>query len=306
MIVVSLQTVHGRDSRVWEADKQIAKTYLEEGKVWRIYYYRHSYPHCHRCGTKLIYRAHPSWFFNIEEQRELMLENNSGINWFPAHIKHRRFANTIESAPDWNISRDRFWATAMPVWKGKDKNGNEKIKVIGSYKELEELSGVTLEDYHRPWVDDIKFEIDGIKYSRIDKVLDCWFESGSMPFAMFHYPFENTDKFEDNFPGDFIAEYIAQVRAWFYYLHAISVGLFNSRSFNNVIVTGTISGNDGRKMSKSFGNYTDPNELMDQYSADALRFLFLSSPLLNGEDFILQDKDVSDVYRKLIDDLEYV
>ncbi len=288
-----------KGQQIWEADKQIAKTYLEEGKVWRIHYYRHSYPHCYRCGTKLIYRAHPSWFFNIEEQRELMLENNSGINWFPANIKHGRFANIIESAPDWNISRDRFWATAMPVWKGKDKDGNEKIKVIGSYKELEELSGVTLDDYHRPWVDDIKFEIDGIKYSRIDKVLDCWFESGSMPFAMFHYPFENTDRFEDNFPGDFIAEYIPQVRAWFYYLHAISVGLFNSRSFNNVIVTGTISGNDGRKMSKSFGNYTDPNELIDQYSADALRFLFLSSPLLNGEDFILQDKDVSDVYRKL-------
>ncbi len=288
-----------KGQQVWEADKQIAKTYLEEGKVLRIFYYWHSYPHCHRCGTKLIYRAHPSWFFNIEEQRELMLENNAGINWFPAHIKHRRFVNTIESAPDWNISRDRFWATAMPVWKGKDKDGNEKIKIIGSYKELEELSGVTLEDYHRPWVDDIKFEIDGIRYSRIDKVLDCWFESGSMPFAMLHYPFENTDKFEDNFPGDFIAEYVGQVRAWFYYLHAISVGLFNSRSFNNVIVTGTISGNDGRKMSKSYGNFTDPNELMDQYSADALRFLFLSSPLLNGEDFSLQDKDVSDVYRKL-------
>lgn len=285
--------------QVWEVDKQIAKTYLEEGKVWRIYYYRHSYPHCHRCGTKLIYRAHPSWFMDIQGQKDLMLENNSEINWFPEHIKNKRFANTIETAPDWNISRDRFWATAIPVWKGVDKNGDEKIKVIGSYQELEDLSGVRLEDYHRPWVDKVEFEIDGVIYRRVDKVLDCWLESGSMPFAMHHYPFENQDKFEENFPGDFISEYVGQVRAWFYYMHSVSVGLFDSRSFNNVIVTGTISGNDGRKMSKSFGNYTDPNILMNEYSADALRYLFLSSPLLNGEDFILQDKEVSDVHRKL-------
>ena len=228
-----------------------------------------------------------------------MLENNANINWFPAHIKNRRFANTIESAPDWNISRDRFWATAMPIWKAKDKDGHEKTIVVGSYQELEDLSGVRLEDYHRPWVDAIEFEVDGLKYKRIDKVLDCWFESGSMPFAMYHYPFENREKFEENFPGDFVSEYVSQVRAWFYYMHVIAVSLFNSRSFNNVIVTGTIAGNDGRKMSKSFGNYTDPNILMDEYSADALRFLFLSSPLLNGEDFSLQDRDVSDTYRKL-------
>jgi isoleucyl-tRNA synthetase len=288
-----------KGQQVWDVDKDIAKTFLEEGKVWRIHYYRHSYPHCHRCGTKLIYRAHPSWFLNIDDQRQAMLDNNSDINWFPEHIKNRRFTNTIESAPDWNISRDRFWATAMPVWKGKDKDGNEKVIVVGSYQELEDLSSIRLEDYHRPWIDAIEFEIDGIKYKHIGKVLDCWFESGSMPFAMYHYPFENVDKFESNFPGDFVAEYIGQVRAWFYYLHSVSVALFDNRAFNNVIVTGTISGNDGRKMSKSYGNYTDPNELMDQYSADSLRFLFLSSPLLNGEDFSLQDKDVSDVYRKL-------
>jgi isoleucyl-tRNA synthetase len=285
--------------QVWEVDKEIAKTYLENGKVWKIDYYRHSYPHCHRCGTKLIYRAHPSWFMNIDGQREEMLEKNGYVNWFPKHIKHGRFEKTIETAPDWNLSRDRFWATAMPVWKGIDGQGNELIKVVGSYEELTELSGVSLEDYHRPWVDDVTFTMDGVEFLRIDKVLDCWFESGSMPFAMHHYPFENVEKFERNFPGDFIAEYIGQVRAWFYYMHTISVGLFTDRAFNNVVVTGTLAGNDGRKMSKSFGNYTDPNKLMDIYGADPLRYLLLSSPLLNGEDFALQDKDVADVSRKL-------
>lgn len=285
--------------QVWDADKDMAKTFLAEGKVWRIHYYRHSYPHCHRCGTKLIYRAHPSWFMDIKGQQETMLEQNGNVNWFPNHIKNGRFAKTIQSAPDWNLSRDRFWATAMPVWKGVDKSGKEHIKVVGSYAELKELSGVELEDYHRPWIDDVTFTINGVKYKRIDKVLDCWFESGSVPFARFHYPFENVEKFEENFPGDFISEYVGQVRAWFYYLHAVSVGLFDKNSFNNVIVSGTLAGNDGRKMSKSYGNYTDPNELMDKYSADALRFLLLSSPVLNAEDFALQDKDVADVSRKL-------
>jgi isoleucyl-tRNA synthetase len=187
----------------------------------------------------------------------------------------------------------------MPVWKGIDKDGKELIKVVGSYAELQELSGVELEDYHRPWVDDVTFDIDGVTYTRIDKVLDCWFESGSMPFAQFHYPFENVEKFEQNFPGDFIVEYVGQVRAWFYYVHAINVGLFGHNAYKNVIVTGNVAGDDGRKMSKSLGNFTDPNLLMNQYSADSLRFLLLQSPLLSGEDFALQDKEVGDIARKL-------
>ena len=284
---------------VWEANKPIAKKLHQDGIVWKIDYYRHSYPHCHRCGTRLMYRAHPSWFMDIDGQREKMLEKNEPIEWFPSHVKNGRFAKTVEQAPDWNISRDRFWATAMPVWKGIDENGEELTRVVGSYDELEELSGVRLEDYHRPWVDDITFDIDGVTYKRIDKVMDSWFEAGSMPFAQFHYPFENKEKFEANFPGDFIVEYIGQVRAWFYYMHAMSVALFGENSFKNVIVTGNVAGNDGRKMSKSYGNYTDPNELMDKFSADSLRFLLLSSPLLNGEDFALQDKEVGDVARKL-------
>lgn len=288
-----------KGQNVWEANKPIAKALHERGVVWKVEYITHSYPHCHRCHTKLMYRAHPSWFLNIANQKELMLEQNAGINWFPEHIKNGRFAKTIQSAPDWNMSRDRFWATAMPVWKATDDEGNEHVKVVGSYEELKELSGVELDDYHRPWIDDVMFEIDGLKYKRIEKVLDCWFESGSMPFAQYHYPFENVEKFEENFPGDYIVEYVGQVRAWFYYMHAVSVALFGKNSFKNVVVTGNIAGNDGRKMSKSFGNYTDPNELMDRHSADALRFLLFSSPLLGGEDFALQDKDVADVARKL-------
>ena len=280
---------------VWEFNKPLAKILKERNIVWKIDYIRHEYPHNPRTGQRLMYRAHPSWFFDIQGQKELMIEQNESINWFPAHLKHGRFEKNIEAAPDWNLSRDRFWATAMPVWKSE----SGKIRVVGSYAELKELSGVELEDYHRPWVDEITFEIDGEKYTRIDKVLDCWFESGSMPFAQFHYPFENKEKFEKNFPGDFIVEYIGQVRAWFYYVHAVNTALFGKNAFKNVITTGVVAGNDGRKMSKSLGNYTDPNELMDQYSADSLRFLLLSSPLLNGEDFALHDKDVSDIARKI-------
>jgi len=284
-----------KGQNVWEVNKPIAKDLKGRGVVWKIDYIKHSYPHCHRCGTRLMYRAHPSWFMDIDGQRTKMLEQNGDINWFPSHVKNGRFAKTVEQAPDWNISRDRFWATAMPVWKSE----SGKVRVVGSYAELKEMSGVELEDYHRPWIDDVTFEIDGETYTRIDKVMDSWFEAGSMPFAQFHYPFENKEKFEANFPGDFIVEYIGQVRAWFYYMHAMSVALFGENSFKNVIVTGNVAGNDGRKMSKSYGNYTDPNELMDKFSADSLRFLLLSSPLLNGEDFALQDKEVGDVARKL-------
>lgn len=280
---------------VWENNKNIAKGLEKAGIVWKTEYIRHEYPFNPRSKQRIMYRAIPSWFFDVQGSKPLMLEQNQNINWFPEHLKHGRFEKNIQQAPDWNLSRDRFWATAMPVWKG-DKG---TVKVVGSYAELKELSGVELDDYHRPWVDDITFEIDGEKFTRIDKVLDCWFESGSMPFAQFHYPFENKEKFEANFPGDFIVEYVGQVRAWFYYVHVVNTALFGTEAFKNVITTGVVAGNDGRKMSKSLGNFTDPNELMDKFSADSLRFLLLGSPLLNGEDFALQDKDVGDVARKL-------
>lgn len=280
---------------LWAANKFIAKVLEEKGIVYKIEYIQHEYPFNPRSKQRIIYRAFPSWFFAVNGMKEQLIEENEDINWFPGYLKHGRFEKNIEAAPDWNLSRDRFWATAMPVWKG-DKGS---IKVVGSYDELYELSGVRLEDYHRPWVDEIEFEIDGEHFKRIEKVLDCWFESGSMPFAQLHYPFENKEKFEKNYPADFIVEYVGQVRAWFYYVHVVNTALFSKNAFKNVITTGTVAGNDGRKMSKSLGNYTDPTELMDKYSADALRFLMLSSPVLAGEDFALIDKDVSDVARKL-------
>lgn len=280
---------------LWAANKIIAKMLLEKGIVYRIKYIKHEYPFNPRSKQRIIYRAFPSWFFNVTDSKTMLIEENEKINWFPEYLKHGRFEKNIEAAPDWNLSRDRFFATAMPVWRG-DKGS---VKVVGSYDELYELSGTRLEDYHRPWVDEIEFEIDGEHFKRIDKVLDCWFESGSMPFAQLHYPFENREKFEKNYPADFIVEYVGQVRAWFYYVHVVNTALFSDIAYKNVITTGTLAGNDGRKMSKSLGNYTDPNLLMDQYSADSLRFLMLSSPVLAGEDFSLIDKDVSDVARKL-------
>ena len=343
----------------WAGNKFIAKVLEEKGVVYEIKYIEHEYPFNPRSKQRIMYRAFPSWFFDVQGSKPLMLAENENINWFPAYLKHGRFAKNIEQAPDWNLSRDRFWATAMPVWKSEQGT----MVVMGSYAELKEYSGVELEDYHRPWVDEIEFDafvsdsassaiassespVRGSSttsttslrasilpctsskmpsssyhrehFKRIEKVLDCWFESGSMPFAQLHYPFENKEKFEANYPADFIVEYVGQVRAWFYYLHVVNtalaeIGAFGATSsknshsvekkrlnaFDNVITTGTLAGNDGRKMSKSLGNYTDPNELMDKFSADSLRFLLLSSPVLAGEDFALLDKDVSDTARKL-------
>lgn len=504
---IGVRDTDERGIEIWAGNKFIAKCLEEKGIVWKIEYIKHEYPFNPRSKQRIMYRAFPSWFFDVQGQKELMLAQNENINWFPGYLKEGRFKKNIEQAPDWNLSRDRFWATAMPVWKG-DKG---TVKVVGSYAELKELSGVELEDYHRPWVDEIEFDLpvqsagkrtdlkvdenskilfvcntnigrsqmakaiynkliggknaesagvdvnsqegatvalrdqklaekmgvkdyqstarkvmldkydidisdeprmqmvpeilgkydlvvniaekqqtpdwlrgenviwwnisdaglikdrgdrlkaswgtvtevekrvqdlvngkvidDGIDnpvemehFKRIEKVLDCWFESGSMPFAQLHYPFENKEKFERNYPADFIVEYVGQVRAWFYYVHTVNtalaeIGAFGDdidkndsvcydesissekgaicsgrkqlNAFKNVITTGTLAGNDGRKMSKSLGNYTDPNELMDKFSADALRFLLLSSPVLSGEDFALTDKDVSDVNRKL-------
>jgi isoleucyl-tRNA synthetase len=284
---------------IWEVNKEIAKTLVKEGRALKVEYIQHDYPHCHRCGTKLMYRAHPSWFMDIQAQKHEMLESTDKTRWVPKALQEGRFRNIIESAPDWNISRDRYWATPIPVWKGVRNDGTEVVKVFGSYEEFANETGKKLDDYHLPMVMDVTFECDGVEMRHIGKVLDCWFESGSMPFAQFHYPFENKAKFEQGFPADFITEAIDQTRGWFYSLTAVNVALFGKSPYKNLICTGFVMASDGRKLSKKHKNYTDPVELMDKVSADAYRFTLMSSPLTSGDNFVLQDKDLNDVARKL-------
>lgn len=248
--------------------------------------YEHDMPMCWRTNTPLIYKPITSWYIAMSTLREKLVGLNNTINWVPEHAKEGRFGNWLSEIKDWGISRLRYWGTPIPVWKSE----NGKVIIIGSYSELEELSGVKLEDPHRPFVDDITFEKDGEKYSRIKDVLDVWYDSGAMPFARFHYPFENKDKFNNKFPSDYISESVDQTRGWFYTLHALSTALFDSVSFKNVVMTGFVLDDQGVKLSKSKKNYTEPRPMIHNFGADTIRLNFFNTPICAGEDTTISDK----------------
>ncbi len=282
-----------------EIDKEVLEDLNRRNLLFNVEDYTHSYPFCYRCDTPLIYNALDAWFIDIQKIKPRLLETNEKINWYPKEIS-RRYQNIMKSAPDWCISRNRFWATAMPIWECEEC---KQIKVIGSVKELQENAIEEVPDdldLHRHIVDKIHLQCSncGKKMTRIPEVFDCWLESGSMPYAAKHYPFENMEWFKHNFPCDFVSEYIGQVRAWFYYMHVVAVLLFDEIPFKNVVVNGNILAEDGTKMSKSRRNFPDPNQIIKKYGADALRMYLLSSQLMRAQDLNFKEEIVKQVYRR--------
>jgi isoleucyl-tRNA synthetase len=292
---------------VFDANKKIIEFLKKQGKIVKIENTEHEYPFCYRCETPLIYRAIPSLFINIQKIKPKLLKLNQKINWYPDFLKEGRVNHNISTAPDWNISRNRYWASAIPIWKCENC---KEIKVIGSIEELKkEAIKIPKEkiDLHKDYLDNIRLRCKcGREMKRVPEVLDCWFESGSMPFAQFHYPFENKKLFEKNFPSQFVAEYIGQTRAWFYYMNVLSAILFDDIPFENVLTTGTILAEDGTKMSKSKKNFPNPEMIFEKYGVDALRFYLLSSPIMNAENLNFSEKNVEEIYKKIILLLENV
>ncbi len=281
---------------VKDADKDIIKRLKVQGKVFRSESLRHRYPFCGRSDTPLIYKAVQTYFVAVEKFKDRMAANNHEIHWTPEHIKYGRFGKWLEGARDWAISRNRYWGTPIPIWKAADG----EVHVIGSLKELEELTGKKVEDLHRHFVDDLSFEKNGKVFHRITEVFDCWFDAGSMPYAQNHYPFENRELFEANFPADFIAEGLDQTRGWFYVLTALSTALFDRPAFKNVIVNGLILAENGAKMSKRLRNYPDPQEVIQKYGADAIRLYMLDSPAVRAEDLSFSEKGVELTLRQFL------
>lgn len=279
-------------------DVEIIKYLAAHGTLFSKEKYEHSYPHCWRCDTPLINYATSSWFVGVTKMKSELVKNAQKINWSPDYIKEGRFGNWLEGARDWSISRQRFWASAIPIWECTCG----ARRVIGGVAELEELTGQTITDIHKDKVDLLTFKCDkcGSDMKRVDDVIDCWFESGSMPFAQLHYPAENKTKFEANFPAQFIAEGVDQTRAWFYYLHVIAGGIFKSHAYQNVIVNGIVLAEDGKKMSKRLNNYPDPMLVMEKYGADALRAYLSISPVMQAENLNFFETGVQEALRKNI------
>ncbi len=290
-----------------KTDRKVVQWLKEKNKLLFQEKIIHSYPFCWRCDTPLLNYATSSWFVKVTAIKDKIIKNNEKINWVPEHIKHGRFGKWLEGIRDWSISRSRYWGTPLPIWecsgaKGDYINACNNIKAIGSIEELEKLSNKKIKDLHRPYIDEISFKCEkcGGLMKRIPEVFDCWFESGLMPYAQAHYPFENKESFEKNFPAQFVAEGIDQTRGWFYTLMVLSTALFDKPAFLNNIVNGIILTEDGQKMSKRLKNYPEPMQIIDKYGADAMRFYLLTSPAIKADDLCFSEDGVDEVLKKVL------
>ncbi|MFN4848318.1 MAG: isoleucine--tRNA ligase [Rhodoluna sp.] len=289
---------------VFEANKPITQNLKDNGRLLKQASYDHPYPHCYRCKNPLIYKAVSSWFVETTKLKDRMLELNQEINWVPEHTKDGSFGKWLENVRDWAISRNRFWGAPIPVWKSNDPN-YPRMDVYGSLDELENDFGVRVADFHRPTIDQLTRPnpddpTGKSMMVRVPEVLDCWFESGSMPFAQVHYPFENRDWFDSHNPGDYIVEYSGQTRGWFYTLHVLATALFDRPAFKTAISHGIVLGSDGQKMSKSLRNYPDVNEVFDRDGSDAMRWFLLSSPILRGGTMSVTEQGIREGVRQLL------
>ncbi len=292
--------------QVFETNEPIMQWLKSNGLLVKKEQYTHSYPFCWRTDTPLMYKAMSSWFVKVTDFRDEMVKNNQEINWIPGHIKDGRFGKWLEGARDWSISRNRFWGTPIPVWKS-DNPKFPRIDVFGSIEEIKEKTGIEVTNLHKPYIDDVVYKNPDdpsgqTMMRRVSDVFDCWFESGSMPYAQVHYPFENKEWFENHFPADFIVEAMDQTRGWFYTLTVLSTALHNRPAFKNCICTGLLMAEGGQKLSKRLKNYPDPNEILDTIGSDALRWFLISSPVLKGGNLAVdkEGKEIAKATRKAI------